>query len=666
MPSSITPELVYELTSLSGPSLSPDGTLLAYTRSRVDKQAMESRSRVMVMRVADGEESAFTGGPRDSRPRFSPDGTSIAFLRRDDKETRQLWVIATSGGEARQLTSAPGGVHELSWAPDSSALAFASDVDPDRPPDGHDPKRDPRVRVASRIRYRADTLGWRGDAFRHLFVTDVLTGDTRQLTDGEGDDSSPVWCPDGTSIAFISDRGADRDLVSRNEAYVVSSERGEPQQWSQGLSTVAALAWSPNGERLAVIGSDDDEVGAMWQGSIFVLAPGEGPRRLTDDSMKPAAGFAPVMPPPEMRWTADGRLLHLADRGGESFLCELSFESGHLRLVAGGGALLSDVSFDASAQRAVVLAVPPDSSGDLRLVEIDDGSDRRLTSCNEQYFEEHPAANVEKFTVARQGMEVESRLLKPPGFDPSQKYPLVVDIHGGPHGAFYDAFNPVQQVLATAGYLVLAVNPRGSSTYGVDFVKAVLRDWGGEGYLDIMRAVDEACARPYVDADRLGVTGYSYGGYMAAWIIGHDSRFGAAVVGAPCTDLASMYGTSDIGVRFGEPQWGGRRGEALSAYLERSPLTYADGVETPALLLHGEDDARCPIEQSEQYFVALKRLRKEVELVRFPGCSHLFLRMGHPRMREEYLARALAWFDHHLSTHARSGARHAVSSPAGD
>ena len=277
MPSSITPELVYELTSLSGPSLSPDGTLLAYTRSRVDKQAMESRSRVMVMRVADGEESAFTGGPRDSRPRFSPDGTSIAFLRRDDKETRQLWVIATSGGEARQLTSAPGGVHELSWAPDSSALAFASDVDPDRPPDGHDPKRDPRVRVASRIRYRADTLGWRGDAFRHLFVTDVLTGDTRQLTDGEGDDSSPVWCPDGTSIAFISDRGADHDLVSRNEAYVVSSERGEPQQWSQGLSTVAALAWSPNGERLAVIGSDDDEVGAMWQGSIFVLAPRRGP-----------------------------------------------------------------------------------------------------------------------------------------------------------------------------------------------------------------------------------------------------------------------------------------------------------------------------------------------------------------------------------------------------
>ena len=241
-----------------------------------------------------------------------------------------------------------------------------------------------------------------------------------------------------------------------------------------------------------------------------------------------------------------------------------------------------------------------------------------------------------------------------------------MDIHGGPHGAFYDAFNPVQQVLATAGYLVLAVNPRGSSTYGVDFVKAVLRDWGGEDYLDIMRAVDEACARPYVDADRLGVTGYSYGGYMAAWIIGHDSRFGAAVVGAPCTDLASMYGTSDIGVRFGEPQWGGRRGEALSAYLERSPLTYADGVETPALLLHGEDDARCPIEQSEQYFVALKRLRKEVELVRFPGCSHLFLRMGHPRMREEYLARALAWFDHHLSTHTRSGARHAVSSPAGD
>ena len=182
---------------------------------------------------------------------------------------------------------------------------------------------------------------------------------------------------------------------------------------------------------------------------------------------------------------------------------------------------------------------------------------------------------------------------------------------------------------------------------GSSSAKQWLRDWGGEDYLDIMAAVDEMCSRPYVDPSRLGVHGYSYGGFMTSWIIGHNTRFEAAVVGAPCIDLPSMYGTSDIGVSFGEVQWGGLRKDAEAAFREHSPLIYAPDVETPVLLLHGEADARCPIEQSEQYFVALKRLGKEVEFVRFPGCSHLFLRNGHPRLREEYLARTLAWFDKH-------------------
>ena len=228
-------------------------------------------------------------------------------------------------------------------------------------------------------------------------------------------------------------------------------------------------------------------------------------------------------------------------------------------------------------------------------------------------------------------------------------YPLVLDIHGGPNGAFYDAFVPAQQVLATAGYLVMAVNPRGSSTYGAEFMMAVLGDWGGEDYLDLMAAVDEVVQRPYVDADRLGVHGYSYGGYMTSWTVGHTNRFKAAVVGAPCINLHSMYGTSDIGISFGEAQWGGSVVDAADKMLERSPITYAADVDTPVLLLHGDADARCPISQSEEYFTVLKRLEKEVEFVRFPGCSHLFPRMGHPKMREEYLTRTLGWFNRYLA-----------------
>ena len=198
--------------------------------------------------------------------------------------------------------------------------------------------------------------------------------------------------------------------------------------------------------------------------------------------------------------------------------------------------------------------------------------------------------------------EIESRVLLPPDFANTKKYPVVLDIHGGPNGRFSDNFDPVHQVLATNGYIVLSVNPRGSSTYGPEFTKAVLGDWGGEDYLDIMASVDELAARPYVDENRMAVHGFSYGGFMSGWIVGHDHRFKAAIVGAMCANLHSMYGTSDIGTSFGEINWGGPYTGARDKFLHHSPITYAHNVQTPVLLLHGEDDLRCPIEQSEQYF----------------------------------------------------------------
>ena len=647
MSSPITPDHLYSLTTVSEPSLAPSGDRLAFVRSRIDRESMETRSQVM-MRLADGRTFEFTGGPDDRGPRLSPDGRSLAFVRPDDDGRRQLWTMPTSGGEARRLTSVPGGAAEHAWSPDSRSLAFVSDVDPDRPPGGSDGKRTPTVRVVRRIRYRADTVGWRGDSFRHLFVADAETGESRQLTHGEGEDSTPVWSPDGSQVAFISDRGDTREVAMASGAYVVPAEGGEPELWSDGLSSVVALAWSPDGARLAVAGSDDPRLAAGWQGWVFVLEPGEAPRRLTDDSINPTGGNTPITPPPEMRWTGDGSVRFVADARGESYLYQVSESGGGQRPVAGGGFQMGAVSFDAAGGRAAAVIVPPDSAGDLAMLECATGAVTRLGEYNRAYFAEHPAARMEKFVIEREGTEIESRLLLPPEFDPSRRYPMVLDIHGGPHGVFSDSFNAVQQVLATNGYVVLAVNPRGTSTYGADFMAAVIGDWGGEDYLDIMASVDEVSARPYVDAGRMGVTGYSYGGYMTSWIVGHDTRFAAAVVGAPCINLSSMYGTSDIGVRFGEVEWGGPRHEHLDAFLERSPLTYAPNVETPVLLLHGEDDVRCPIEQSEQYFVALKRLGKKVELVRFPGCAHSLLRSGHPKMREEYLARALQWFDDHL------------------
>ena len=325
-------------------------------------------------------------------------------------------------------------------------------------------------------------------------------------------------------------------------------------------------------------------------------------------------------------------------------------EGGEVRQLWGGGRLISGLSLDGDARRAAVASSTPHTPAALHLADLDGSDATPLADPNAAFLRRHPAPSLEKFSIERAGYDVEARLWFPPFFDFSTRYPLVLDIHGGPNGAFYDSFVPWQQALAGSGYLVLAVNPRGSSTYGDEFMRAVLDDWGGEDYLDLMAALDHVCQRDYVDTERLGIHGYSYGGYMTGWAIGHTGRFGAAVIGAPCANLYTMYGTSDIGVSFGEPQWGGSVTDTspeilAQKLLAHSPITYARNVDTPALLLHGESDARCPVAQSEEYFVALKRLGKTVEFVRFPGSNHQFPRTGHPKMREEYLARTLAWFD---------------------
>ena len=408
------------------------------------------------------------------------------------------------------------------------------------------------------------------------------------------------------------------------------------------------MAWSPDGRQLVAAGSPAAHGLGLWQSWLYVLEPDKEPKRLTDDSIRPCLGIPGTSPTPEIRWLADGRILFLGESRGESYVMETTAVGGETRRIAGGGMQAPSLSIAASGKHAALVSNTPDSPADLQVIDLSTQTITRLTGYNDGYLREHPPARQGKFSIKRQGLEIECRLYLPPDFDPAATYPLVLEIHGGPNGSFYDSFVPLQQLLATNGYLVLAVNPRGSSTYGEQFMTEVLDDWGGEDYLDLMAAVDEVSARPYVDGSRMGVHGYSYGGFMSSWIVGHNNRFRAAVVGAPCTDLVSMYGTSDIGVSFGEVQWGGTFEEAFQKLVDRSPITYVPNVEAPVLLLHGEADARCPISQSEAYFVRLKRLGKTVEMVRFPNSSHSLPRQGHPKLREEYLARTLEWFNKYV------------------
>jgi dipeptidyl aminopeptidase/acylaminoacyl peptidase len=281
---------------------------------------------------------------------------------------------------------------------------------------------------------------------------------------------------------------------------------------------------------------------------------------------------------------------------------------------------------------------------------------RIVTAYNDALLRDAPPASWERIEVRRGEFAIEAWLLKPPDFDPAKRYPVVLDVHGGPHGAYGHIFNANQQCLATNGFLVVIANPRGSGTYGRTFTQQVVRDWGGEDYLDLMAVLDHVLERPYADPDRTGIYGYSYGGYMTAWTISQTRRFQAAVCGAPCFDLESMFGTSDVGYGFCREEYGGDPHEEREWYARHSPSTYAQATCTPTLIVHGEADDRCPIGQGEQMFVALSRAGCEVEFARYPGGSHLFLRGGPAEHREDFYTRVLAWFTSHLGEARESSA----------
>lgn len=662
----ITPDLVTELPTITESRISPDGRLVAFVVSDVDGEGPSVRGRSRIhLAPADGppgEARLLTAGPLDGAPAWSPDGARLAFVRRPgtnvgagERERAQAWVIDVDGGEARRASDLRGGVAALEWMPDGRSLLCTSRVDPDAPPETEprdDADRAPRVRVLTgRIRYRGDGDGWLGDARAQIVAVEVASGEARALTSGPHNHTRPVPSPDGRRIAFVSsDRSRRRHLREPmgQELCVMPSRGGRierlvPEGWSLG-----PLAWSPDGGEIAFIGTDRPT------GQAYVYAVrvrDRRVRRLTSDRVAPHYGARGA----ELRWVG-GRVLFGADeRGAAGIYAVTTGTRPRLTPIHARQETHVSLSLSADGSRAAYTqdetARPPESV----TLALLGGRPRRVSAVSRGWLAAHAVAGAERFRVVRAGVPIEGWLMHPPAIDRARRAPLVLSVHGGPHAAFGPGFTPVHQVLAGAGYRVLYVNPRGSSSYGADFVAAVNGDWGGEDYLDLMAALDAAIERPGVDPRRLGVYGYSYGGYMSAWIVGQTSRFAAAVVGAPVTDIANSFLLDDIGVALADVEWGGTPFERREWYVERSPITHVQRVRTPVLLLHGEDDHRCPIADSEAYYTALRVLGRTVEFVRFPGSSHAFARTGHPALRREYLARVVDWFDRWLGPRARRG-----------
>ncbi len=648
----LTPDrIVYDLALAADPQLSPDGQHLVYSYTVTDQETKRATTHLWLTGPDGTNRRQITfSGTRNSGARWSPDGSEIAFASDRPGEFRHgLYVLPANGGEARQIVVGYHPVTGIAWSPDGATIAYTIEVDPENPDGAPFPADEAsRVRVTRRIDYKQDTRGdgYLGDKRMQVFLVDVASCETRQLTTRAVDHHAPAWSPDGQRLAVQ----IGRDNGMRSQLVLVDVGSGEEEAITPDRGVVGSWAWSPAGDRIFLTGEPD----RTFQDDLFVYDVGQRSlRRLTDDlAPLPGSGYPGLTLPPQPVWLDDNTVLFTGARAGASGLYTVAVDSGAVEQIHADEAITTGLSVDASRTLVARSYSSLATTGAIHLYNRETGTGRVIVDPNEPVLAESPAASWERFDVTRDGVTTEVWMLFPPGFDPGQTYPMILDIHGGPHSFYGHTFNAVQQALAGAGYIVVYSNPRGSGSYGRDFARQVINDWGGEDYLDLMAVVDAALERPYVDPERLGVYGYSYGGYMTAWIISNTNRFKAAVCGAPVFDFESFHGTSDIGHVFADLQWGGPPGPPDQWPANRSPSNVIHNATTPTLIPHGEADVRCPIGQGEQMFTALLKQGVETELVRYPGGSHLMLTYGPPAHREDYLTRVTGWFNDHLGHQA--------------
>ncbi len=653
----ITAEDLFQFRWVDHVRLGPGGRL-AFQLGWADRDARDNLSRIQVA-SASSMPAEVTSGKRDRAPEWSPvDGRLVFVSKRGARD--QVCVLPAEGGDARPITAFPDGASAPSWSPDGKRVAFLgmtvadpdSVVDDPRPPESEEQsRRAPVARVVRRLDYKHDGAGFVDGRLRHLFVTDATAeGDevpaATQLTDGPWNIEGFDWSPDGSRWVIVANADPDGDLSVLHHLYVVEGP-GQVRQIVSGRQANTP-AWSPRGDLIAFISTAESDGGRHER--VWVVSPEGGEARCLTAGFDQNVGGTVIT---DMRaghgtrlvWSPEGDRIYFqaATRGGaEIYSVDLE---GVVRTEV-QSRYRAVVDFDVRDGMIAFIAVDPWSPGDLYLVR--DGSEARLSDFNPWLRErEVPVPEKHVFT-APDGLDIDGWLLKPPGFDPGRRWPLVMEIHGGPHAQYGWAFFHEFQVLAGMGFLVFFANPRGSDGRSEAFKRAVVRDWGGKDYLDLMAALDQLIDRTgFVDTERMGVGGGSYGGFMTNWVIGQTDRFRAAVAMRSISNLVSEYGQHDI-VPWGRNEMGPEPWPDADELWRRSPIRYVRNITTPLLLTHGEMDLRCAVSQAEEMFGALRLLGKEVEMVRFPGESHDLSRGGRPDRRFERLVRIAGWFGRHL------------------
>jgi dipeptidyl aminopeptidase/acylaminoacyl peptidase len=671
---------LWTLNEIGSIALSPDGRRVAYVVHSDGKEKNETRSAVWLLHL--DEQGGALGSPRqltsgvkhDSGPAWSPDSRRLLFLS-DREGGNQLWLIDTDGGEASKLTAMLHGVGEAAWSPDGQWVAFTAmaaegeddDVLMGRKTLSADEKKKrdeeerTRLRTITRIFYRLDGRGL-FDRFPHLFVmpapapgaTSIDAAAIRRLTSGDYGHRLPSWTPDSQYIGVLCNRNDDRDRSFVDDLWLIERESGDARRLTDGTLGIENFAWSPDGQQAMLVAAKDMRIAGESNCHMYLVTrDGDEPRDMSvaidnHAAVRAFCGFG-AAGPYKPQWSDDGaRVYFLVTEQGCINVYRLDIATGEATRLTSGEQLIAYLAL-LPGERALLLAQGrPADLWDIYRVPLAAGgigTPAKLTQLNDAQLSQLALSDPQRIAYkGATGDEIEGWVMLPVGAKPGVRYPLAVRIHGGPQSAYGVGMNPYHQLLAAHGFAVFYCNPHGSTGHGQNFMREVEGDWGGWDYQDIMRGVDECIARGIADPQRLVVSGYSYGGYMSMYIIGQTDRFKAAVPMAGISNLVSFMGTSDIGFwQAAQSKGYPWESERAAYYRERSPLTYASRVTTPTLFIHPENDLRCPIEQTEQFYMTLKMMgHVPVQFVRVPGAWHIGT--AKPAQYVEYWRMMLDWF----------------------
>jgi len=612
----LTLDLYLEWEQVADPQVSPDGLQIVFTRRWVDKINDRWESSLWIMNADGSKLRKLTDG---SSPRWSPDGTRLAFLHQGEPRGTQLFVRwMDAEGATTQITRVEKAPSGIVWSPDGNSIAFSMLVPKEERwairlparPEGAKWTADPRI--VTKLDYRQDRQGFTDDGYRHVFLVPATGGTPRQLTEGDFNHGDPEWTPDGTRILFSGLRTEDAEYAWReSDIYAVNVASGEVRQLTTRKGPDNNPVVSPDGKLVAYTGYDFTDDSYIANRLYLMNADGSSPREI-------AAGLD--RSPSSITWAADnGGVYFTAEDQGAANLYFAGL-SGPARKVTDGKHMLSLSSMTARGLAVGTLA-SAHQPGDVVTFDVRRPQLTRLTDVNADVLAGKTLGEVEEIWYPSVGnYRIQGWVIKPPDFDRSKKYPLILTIHGGPHSMYNGAFNFGWQEHAANGYVVLYTNPRGSTGYGSAFGNAIKNAYPDKDFDDLMAGVDTVIRRGYIDERNLFVYGCSGGGVLTAWIVGHTNRFTAASSNCPVINWLSFVGTTDGPSwykNFAKLPW-----EDPSEHLRRSPLMYVGNVTTPTMLMTGELDLRTPIPQTEEFYEALKVRKVPTAMIRFKEEYH--------------------------------------------